>query len=45
LRTRGLIVRRVGGYGLPECLRITVGLTEENDSLIEALTAFAAAHP
>ncbi len=42
LRARGLIVRRVGGYGLPECLRITVGLTEENDLVIEALSAFAA---
>jgi histidinol-phosphate aminotransferase len=42
LRTRGLIVRRVGGYGLPECLRITVGQTHENDALIDALTAFAA---
>jgi len=43
LRAHGIIVRRVGGYGLPQCLRITVGLTEENDSLITALTAFAAA--
>ncbi|NNK77164.1 MAG: histidinol-phosphate transaminase [Litoreibacter sp.] len=25
LKSRGLIVRRVGGYGLPECLRITIG--------------------
>ncbi len=25
LRTQGLIVRRVGGYNLPHCLRITVG--------------------
>ena len=25
LKTQGLIVRRVGGYGLPNCLRITVG--------------------
>ncbi len=45
LRGRGLIVRRVGGYGLPQCLRITVGLTEENNLLIDALTAFAAHHP
>jgi histidinol-phosphate aminotransferase len=45
LRRRGLIVRRVGGYGLPQCLRITVGLTEENDLLTDALTAFAAANP
>jgi histidinol-phosphate aminotransferase len=40
LRGRGLIVRRVGGYGLPHCLRITIGLTEENDLLIDALRAF-----
>jgi len=45
LRGRGVIVRRVGGYGLPQCLRITVGLEDENDVLIEALTAFAAAQP
>jgi histidinol-phosphate aminotransferase len=45
LRGRGLIVRRVGGYGLPQCLRITVGLAEENDLLIDALTAFAAENP
>ena len=25
LQERGLIVRRVSGYGLPNCLRITVG--------------------
>jgi histidinol-phosphate aminotransferase len=45
LHGHGIIVRRVGGYGLPTCLRITVGLTEENDRLIAALTAFTATHP
>ena len=25
LRGEGIIVRRVGGYGLPHCLRITIG--------------------
>jgi histidinol-phosphate aminotransferase len=25
LKGEGIIVRRVGGYGLPHCLRITVG--------------------
>jgi len=25
LKTRGLIVRMVAGYNLPECLRITIG--------------------
>jgi histidinol-phosphate aminotransferase len=45
LRGRGVIVRRVGGYGLPQCLRITVGLEEENDRLIDALASFTAANP
>jgi histidinol-phosphate aminotransferase len=43
LRTRGLIVRKVGGYGLPHCLRITVGLEEECDLLSAALREFMAA--
>jgi histidinol-phosphate aminotransferase len=42
LRACGLIVRRVGGYGLPHCLRITIGLAEENDLLIGALQEFQA---
>ncbi len=42
LRTRGIIVRAVGGYGLPECLRITVGTAEECDLVVEAMTAFMA---
>lgn len=25
LKTQGILVRRVGGYGLPNCLRITIG--------------------
>lgn len=29
LRARGVIVRPVAGYGLPQCLRITIGLEEE----------------
>jgi histidinol-phosphate aminotransferase len=42
LRAQGLIVRRVGGYGLPACLRITIGLAEENDALLGALQDFQA---
>jgi histidinol-phosphate aminotransferase len=41
LRSRGIIVRKVGGYGLPQCLRVTIGLAEENESVIAAFTAFA----
>jgi histidinol-phosphate aminotransferase len=40
LRGRGLIVRRVGAYGLPHCLRITVGTAEECGLVIEALSDF-----
>ena len=41
LMARGVIVREVGNYGLPEYLRISIGTTEENTVLIDALTAFA----
>jgi histidinol-phosphate aminotransferase len=36
LRSRGIIVRKVAGYGLPHCLRITVGTAEEVGLVIEA---------
>ena len=42
LRSRGIIVRPVGAYGLPHCLRITVGLAEEVERVIETLTEFMA---
>jgi histidinol-phosphate aminotransferase len=41
LQSRGVIVRAVGGYGLPDCLRITVGTPEQNEVLIDALREFA----
>jgi histidinol-phosphate aminotransferase len=41
LRNRGLIVRAMGGYGLPQTLRVTIGTAEENTLVIDALTAFA----
>jgi histidinol-phosphate aminotransferase len=40
LRRRGLIVRRVGSYGLSHCLRITVGTAEECGMVIEGLNDF-----
>ena len=40
MRGRGLILRRVGSYGLPQCLRITVGTAEECTLVIEGLTDF-----
>ena len=34
----GIIVRPVANYGLPQWLRVTVGLPEENEAFLEALT-------
>ncbi len=40
LRARGVLVRAMGGYGLPHCLRITVGTAEEVAIVTDALTTF-----
>lgn len=37
LRDRGIVVRPMGGYGLPACLRITVGLAAHMQLTIDAL--------
>ena len=41
LKTRGIILRRVAGYGLPHCLRLTVGTEAENRAVVVALSEFA----
>jgi len=38
LSSKGLLVRQVANYGLPDHLRITFGLEEHNRAVIEALT-------
>jgi histidinol-phosphate aminotransferase len=43
LLRRGVIVRPVGNYNLPEWLRVTVGLPEENDKFLHALPEALAA--
>jgi len=40
LTKRGLILRRVAGYGLPNCLRMTVGTEEANRLVVAALKEF-----
>jgi histidinol-phosphate aminotransferase len=40
LMERGLIVRDVIGYGLPQCLRISIGLEEDNRAVVDALADF-----
>jgi len=45
LLARGVIVRPVASYGLPEWLRVSVGLPHENARFLQALVpALAAAH-
>lgn len=40
LRKQGIILRPVGGYGLPQCLRATIGLEAENRRLNDLLKTF-----
>lgn len=37
---RGLIPREVANYGLPDCLRISIGLEEDNRAVVAALSDF-----
>ena len=40
LTGQGIILREVAAYGLPNCLRMTIGLGVENDAVLDALDAF-----
>jgi histidinol-phosphate aminotransferase len=40
LTSRGLVLRAVGAYGLPNCLRMTVGDAEANRLAVKALAEF-----
>lgn len=42
LKARGVVVRKMGGYSLPHCLRITVGTEEECRLVAEILAAHMA---
>jgi histidinol-phosphate aminotransferase len=42
LKTHGIIVRAMGSYDLPHCLRITVGTEEECGLVADALARFMA---
>lgn len=39
LLERGIVLRPMAGYGLPQCSRISVGTPEENGRLLDALDA------
>ncbi|MCB2100885.1 MAG: histidinol-phosphate transaminase [Rhodobacterales bacterium] len=40
LKGRGIIVRRMAGYGLPESLRVSIGAADEMQAFVGALTDF-----
>lgn len=42
LKGSGILVRAVGGYGLPQYLRIALGREDENKAVVAALKAFVA---
>jgi histidinol-phosphate aminotransferase len=42
LKKNGILVRAMGGYGLPACLRITVGTETETRAVVGALEGFVA---
>jgi histidinol-phosphate aminotransferase len=41
LSSRGLVLRAISAYGMPEFLRLTIGSEEANRLVVEALKAFA----
>ncbi len=45
LKARGIIVRKVGGYGLPDCLRVTIGTEADNKAVVSALADFLGGRP
>jgi histidinol-phosphate aminotransferase len=42
LLKQGIIVRPVGNYGLPQWLRVSIGLPEENEAFLVALKSVLA---
>ncbi len=45
LRGQGIIVRQVAGYGLPDCLRITVGTGSDCEAVARAVAEFKDTRP
>ncbi len=40
LNAQGIILRQVGSYGLPDCLRMTIGTMDDNQRVLAAITEF-----
>ncbi|WP_084421138.1 histidinol-phosphate transaminase [Henriciella litoralis] len=43
LRQRGIVIRDMKAYGLPDCMRLSIGTKEANDDVLDAFDAFAKA--
>jgi histidinol-phosphate aminotransferase len=43
LKSKGIIMRRVAGYGLPNALRMTIGTESDNRAVVAALAEFVKA--
>lgn len=41
LRQNGIVIRNVAVYGLPDCLRASIGTVAQNDQMIAAFEAFS----
>ena len=37
LLNKGIILRHLSSFGLPECVRVTIGLRDENEYLINQI--------
>ncbi len=44
LKENGIIVRRLAGYGLPDCLRVSIGRMDEMRTFVHALSEFLKAN-
>ena len=42
LQSRGILTRKMGAYGLPQCLRISIGTGPEMETVVERLAEFMA---
>ncbi|MEM5516086.1 histidinol-phosphate transaminase [Henriciella sp. AS95] len=40
LRERGIVIRDMNAYGLPKCLRLSIGTKQANDDVLAAFKAF-----
>jgi len=40
LLTQGIIIRSLAGFGLPNCVRISTGTTEDNERCVQAIQKF-----